>query len=412
MKINLVVFCLLLSIYSFGKSKTDTLTILNNSKQSINIKYFDRVNSFGSASIASDATKTFIFAGSFSATLSNHDRRTFQLLSLGSDTVIINDSNVQSNSQKIGPLTFLISYDDIVNLSLVNGLDIQKTSEDIYAILSKSTIDSMSYRTLLTRNLRYLLFDSYLLNYNRHVSYNADENQIIDSLGMKYLVLDQEINNHLYNISLVKFVDFQHGFKGRADEDIFEYIDNHFSETRQSREFLIFNAIRRLIIKKREKFIEKYSFYKESIQDPILQTDLLNIYLTTINLATDKTMLLRYSDLKMVAMDTLFKEFPSKDLIYDFSASWCSPCLDNIPKLLNVVKESTNTEYVIISVDDNINNWLPVIKEHNLLSDHNYFLIQGLKSDFAKFHGIISIPRYMYVNNKGEIVDNNFQLVK
>jgi thiol-disulfide isomerase/thioredoxin len=100
--------------------------------------------------------------------------------------------------------------------------------------------------------------------------------------------------------------------------------------------------------------------------------------------------------------------FKGKFLLLDFWASWCKPCINNIPflKLIEEEYKSDSFQVISISFDENIKHWKNAIIKNNLsgvqLADSNGS--NGLIADFFKF---TSLPRYILISNNGEIINNN-----
>lgn len=99
--------------------------------------------------------------------------------------------------------------------------------------------------------------------------------------------------------------------------------------------------------------------------------------------------------------------------VVDFWASWCIPCIGEIPHLKKMENKfkSKPIQFVTISIDkeEDIQKWVAAAKKNGIYNEPNqYRLANFKKSPLTKMLNIRNIPRYLVINNKGEIVDANF----
>jgi len=92
------------------------------------------------------------------------------------------------------------------------------------------------------------------------------------------------------------------------------------------------------------------------------------------------------------------------DLLYiDFWASWCAPCLEQIPysKKMEAVLNKKPVTFIYLSVDTDKAKWLKSIKGHALSGVKvRHYLVSG-KSSLANYLKVPPIPRYLLFDKEG-----------
>jgi thiol-disulfide isomerase/thioredoxin len=98
--------------------------------------------------------------------------------------------------------------------------------------------------------------------------------------------------------------------------------------------------------------------------------------------------------------------YKGKYLVVDFWASWCKPCLANIPALIKMTKnyDSDSIKFISISLDDNLNDWKGAIIKHHFtgiqLTDSNSF--NSMSAIYCK---VLWVPHYLLVDRSGKIIN-------
>ena len=104
-------------------------------------------------------------------------------------------------------------------------------------------------------------------------------------------------------------------------------------------------------------------------------------------------------------------DYKGKVVYVDFWASWCGPCQQQMPFSKELHKKFTEKQlkkivFLYISLDTDSTAWRGAIERIgmegvNVLSKANW--VDGA----GNFFGVQGIPRYMIIDKKGVIIDNN-----
>ena len=98
-------------------------------------------------------------------------------------------------------------------------------------------------------------------------------------------------------------------------------------------------------------------------------------------------------------------QFKGQVVLLDFWASWCGPCLIDLPDLRKI-KEKTAALPVVflnLSIDTDDAAWREAIDKHELKGIH--VRADGFGSDVAKSYQVTGIPSYYLVDSQGLIVE-------
>ena len=152
--------------------------------------------------------------------------------------------------------------------------------------------------------------------------------------------------------------------------------------------FLILTTISSSSYSKEEKGIIN-SFLKEELEDFELSKEKQNI-----------------SDLKFKddeGKEISFSDFQDKVLLVNFWATWCAPCIKEMPSLDRLKKKiNKNFDVIAISVDrDGVKKVKDFFNENKITNLEEYF---DTKNSLAKEMNLIGLPTSFFISKKGDLI--------
>lgn len=100
----------------------------------------------------------------------------------------------------------------------------------------------------------------------------------------------------------------------------------------------------------------------------------------------------------------------NKVILIDFWASWCGPCIKEMPNVVEAYKQYKDKGFEIIgiSMDEDRGRWMSAIDRLGMTWPHMSDL-KGWNSEAAKLYGIESIPYTLLLDQDGKIIDSNLR---
>ncbi|EGD33505.1 MULTISPECIES: TlpA family protein disulfide reductase [unclassified Capnocytophaga] len=101
-------------------------------------------------------------------------------------------------------------------------------------------------------------------------------------------------------------------------------------------------------------------------------------------------------------------DFKGKVVYIDVWATWCKPCIGEIPalKALEAKFHGKNIEFVSISIDENKEAWKKMVTEKQL-KGVQLIADKALESEFIQEYNILQFPTFIIINKDGKIVSAN-----
>ncbi|WP_420574229.1 TlpA family protein disulfide reductase [Kordia sp.] len=100
---------------------------------------------------------------------------------------------------------------------------------------------------------------------------------------------------------------------------------------------------------------------------------------------------------------TSLADLKGKYVYIDMWATWCGPCIREIPSLKKVEEQyhDKNIAFVSISVDKNRDAWVKMVTDKNLGGIQLHF---GGDNTFSKEYIVSGIPRFILLDTEGKVV--------
>ena len=111
-----------------------------------------------------------------------------------------------------------------------------------------------------------------------------------------------------------------------------------------------------------------------------------------------------------VSLKSVVENPANKYVLLDFWASWCGPCMGEVPHLKRTYDEFHKKGFEIFGVtfDDNREDWLDAVKENKMNWVH-VGLLNGFDNQAAKDYAVNAIPSNFLIDSEGKIVAKNLR---
>lgn len=200
-----------------------------------------------------------------------------------------------------------------------------------------------------------------------------------------------------------------------SEDEIREAIDtinNNFKNL--SRDFILTKLLYEVFYKKIPMSNNNMRYYRLSCKSRDYKQIVENLYTDRQRfLRKSKTKknnrLIALSDFKVYTLDEIIRQQRTKLILIDIWASWCIPCIEQMPYSKKLKEQFINDKitHIYISIDKQMLRWRQ--KNEDIGIDPNYsFMFENFDNQsFLKGDEIEMIPRYILIDQNGKIITAN-----
>lgn len=277
--------------------------------------------------------------------------------------------NLEIALNQINKANNFIQYPMIYNY--FNG-QLPELPEDYYSFLEEMDFDLPRF----VGNSDFSMFTDLLVNH--HVSMKAKKDSTIDANPEKLFVSKLDMVKGLFNDEkVVSFVTYQ-------------TLNNHLKHSSRGVTEEIMAEAMQIIndSDKQEKLVEAYEKWK-SLEPGNKAPQFTGEYIDESPFSSD--------DLK------------GKYIFVDVWATWCGPCIAEIPELEELQSHfaGKNIAFVSISIDMKYDAWKAKVEKDNLKGIQIIARTDESKDQILQDYSIGGIPRFMIIDPEGNIVDSD-----
>jgi len=328
----------------------------------------------------------------------------------GSEVNNFNVARGTLNSKLVGDAKtfFVVPIDDFL-------LKIQKNKVAFLTLLEESDL-SKEDKELQTKIIEY----DYLLkrnNYHKFYSYHTKEYPELPAGyydPIKQMDMDdEEAFNNIKSYRILITECWRLHLKEAQEKDpsisVLSHVENQIKDIKSTKiKDLIVSMLFKQMSLKNENYETDYPKIMAMLTDDKMK-EKLTIRYKSVNDTKPEMSAPEFNYENHNGGTTSLNDLKGKIVYVEVWATWCGPCIKEMPALTQLIKDfkGKNIEFVSISIDskNDYEKWKKMVPEKNvggiqLLAD------KGLKSDFMKAFSVGLIPRSIMLDEEGKIITN------
>ncbi|WP_126969453.1 TlpA family protein disulfide reductase [Gynurincola endophyticus] len=174
----------------------------------------------------------------------------------------------------------------------------------------------------------------------------------------------------------------------------------------EHKEIALYTVMHMAYYRDKEWFATNFEQY-ESIAGDKTFSEKMAYFKLTHDLSKSEEVTLMNEANDTISFKRLLTQLRGKVVLIDLWASWCVPCIGEMPFTaeLSKVFESQPFQVLYLSLDREM-HLFSNFSEKNLKGKLNYNILGNFNSSFAVLNKITEIPRYMLIDKQGNIINN------
>lgn len=310
---------------------------------------------------------------------------------------IVNEYN--KTKEKLDSIATLVFKDNQPDHLLKNWIIAEKISLGIYDFVDYASMNEAFPATFLSS--KNLIFEKDLNNQNYYCnrSYALD----IFELYIKGCVFRE--NRELYQDALAHFKSDNY------EAAIKLYADSIFKDFKHlGKDIVLYQSFRSILKKPNEwlgpeqniGLLKKY--YLQNLKNEHIKTLVLNTTYEQESTVSENLSTNTSEDI----LGSLMKKHKNKVLYIDISATWCGPCIGQLPYSVDLHKSLNDEEvvFVYLFAKSNLSHWKKIVSKYNLQGENLFISDEQYNFLLAKYKIKSGFPRYLIVNKNNQIVKN------